>query len=128
MRTFKQVSPRAYVTKGQPQYEVYAFGPGPSPYPTTPVSPPPWDGSAEGYGPARDDYQEYYNAVDPGNPRRWGERGMGGLVTGGQYAGCGSCGVGATNPWFNDEEKQRNLLIGGIVGGAVLLWLIMKKR
>jgi len=110
MRTFKQVSPHAYVKNGvgQKQYSMYTTSPSGSPSPTVPFSPPPWDGSAEGYGPAATDFQEYYNAVDLNNPPRWGARGMGGCS--------GGCGMGAMS-----LAGQGFLFVGGV---AVLGYLL----
>lgn len=115
MKTIQQAAPHAYMKSGvgQKQFSMYDFEQGPDPSPTVPFSPPPWDGSAEGYGPVQDDYQAYYNEVDPSNPPRWGARGMG---------GCVGCGMGAEG----ETDNKSTMLM--LAGGALLLWLIMKAR
>jgi hypothetical protein len=112
MRTLKDTAYRAYVPEGQGQrrFSMYTTAPSGMVQPTVSHSPPPWDGSAEGYGPPGWDYGVFY-------------RGQG-------VEGCAGCGVGATNPWFDDETagftmKKALMVVGG---AALLLYLLRKKR
>lgn len=106
MRTYSDTSPRAYVTDGQRRYTMYTSAPSATIEPTVPMSPPPWDGSAEGYGPEATDYGVFYRKADAA---------MGGC-------GCGGRGLGAM-----DETTKKYLTYGGIALGAFLLYKLMKR-
>lgn len=101
IKTMQDVAPRAYVTGGQGKFSMYTSAPTGTKEPSVPVSPPPWDGSAEGY------------SMTPGPGY--------GLYEG----GCAGCGYGGM-PW--PEQWETAFKVGGAMLGIYLLYLVLKKR
>ena len=106
MRTMGRAGVGSFVraNAGQRKFQMYTSSPSATIEPVVSMSPPPWDGSAEGYGPPATDYGVFYKQQAP-------------------LGGCRSCGMGA-----DESTTNKWLVYGGVALGALLLYKMLKKR
>lgn len=115
MRTLKNTAYQSYVSEGsgQDRFSMYTGSPSIMVQPLVSQSPPPWDGSAEGYGPEQWDYGLYYRQQAP-------------------MSGFGADEVVASGTRLPETEIVGNtwktVLIPGLLLAGVGLWYVMSRK